>query len=233
MATSTMPRSATASRNPALAPSATSSEDAAPKHTPPAADAEATSIDTTLDHWSNDSWREQLSLGIDAMSWLFGAAQSLRELQLATARRAEAAQLQAAEQLKTANGMADFNRLQVELARAHMQTAVDHCSHLSEAASRHAVEAMAAITDHMVRLQNLGWSTLAQWSQLRAALPQQPEIVEAELEHLTNPLAASPFAWPAQEATRQAFTLASSAWNDLLTWSGHWADGATGVRQPH
>jgi hypothetical protein len=233
MATSTMPRSATASRKPALAPSATSSADAASVQAAPAAEAEVASIDTTLDHWSNDSWREQLSLGIDAMSWLFSAAQSLREVQLTSARRAEAAQLNAAEQLKTAHGLADFNRLQLELARDHAQTMVDHCNRFTEAASRHAVEAMTAVIDHMARLQNLGWSTLAQWSQLQAAMPQQPDIVEAELEHLTNPLAASPFAWPAQEATRQAFTLASSAWNDLLNWSGHWADGAAGIQQPH
>jgi hypothetical protein len=51
--------------------------------------------------------------------------------------------------------------------------------------------------------------------------------VEAEVDHVVNPLAASPFALPAQEAMRQAMALGTAAWNDWLTWQGRVA-GASG-----
>ena len=231
MATST-PRTTAGTRKSAILPSVVNRDAWPPEPALPEA-VEAASLDATLDHWSNDQLKEQLSLGIDAMNWIVRSVQSLRELQLATAQRAGAAYREAADQLKSATGVADFNALQLKLARENTQAAVDYLTQLGEATTRHAGEAVEAATSHLTRLQTLGWSTMAQWSQLQAALPQQPDVVEAEFEHLANPLAASPFAWPAQEATRQAFGFANSAWNDLVNWSGHWADGATAIKQPH
>jgi hypothetical protein len=49
-------------------------------------------------------------------------------------------------------------------------------------------------------------------------------MIQAELEHVLSPMAASPLVWPAQEATRQAAQMAASTWNDMLSWSGQFTD---------
>jgi hypothetical protein len=77
-----------------------------------------------------------------------------------------------------------------------------------------------------VQFNEAAWKAAGQWM---GALPNDSaglERMEAEVEHVVSPVAASPFIFPAQEATRQAMSLATAAWNDWLSWQGR-ASGAS------
>jgi hypothetical protein len=76
-----------------------------------------------------------------------------------------------------------------------------------------------------VEFNEAAWKAAGQWFGEFAKDGAGLQRIEAEVDHVVNPWTASPFAWPAQEATRQAMTLATSAWNDWLTWQA----GAAGV----
>jgi len=78
-----------------------------------------------------------------------------------------------------------------------------------------------------VELNGAAWKAAGQWFGGLGPDGAALERVEAEVDHVVNPLAASPFVWPAQEATRQAMTLATSAWNDWLTWQARAAGAST------
>jgi hypothetical protein len=79
-----------------------------------------------------------------------------------------------------------------------------------------------------VELNGAAWQAAGQWFGGLGKNGAGLERIEAEVEHVVSPLAASPFAWPAQEATRQAMTLATAAWNDWLNWQAGAAGGASG-----
>jgi hypothetical protein len=102
-------------------------------------------------------------------------------------------------------------------------------THIGEAVTRQAAENWSMAAIGLLQLQGAASSTAMQWLALQGRFPvtaEAFEALEAEVEHVTNPLVASPLVWPAQEATRQAMTLATSAWNDWLSWSSHWAEAS-------
>jgi hypothetical protein len=76
----------------------------------------------------------------------------------------------------------------------------------------------------VVRLQSAYWESALNFFRLQTQLGGSSEMIEAEVEHVLSPMAASPLVWPAQEATRQAAQMAANTWNDWLNWSGHFAD---------
>ena len=69
-----------------------------------------------------------------------------------------------------------------------------------------------------VQLNEAAWKAAGQWFGGLSGDPAGLQRLEAEVDHVANPVTASPLVWPAQEATRQAMTLATVAWNDWLTW---------------
>ena len=86
-----------------------------------------------------------------------------------------------------------------------------------------------------VRFNEEAWKAAALWMGVLSKDSAGLERIEAEVDHVINPLAASPFVFPAQEATRQAMALATAAWNDWLAWQGRASglssgNGSAGVR---
>lgn len=187
-----------------------------------AADARANGnpIDIALDDWSENSAKEQVAWEISAATALLRSVQALREAQLEAARHAQQALEQAAAQLKKAHGIGEVAAVQVELARADAEGAMQLLGKVGELTTKSALEMWNESAAGYARLQNAAWSSLLQFSKAQAALPGSAEVLEAEVEHITNPVTSSPLVWPAQEATRQAMTLAASTWNDWLSWTG-------------
>lgn len=97
-------------------------------------------------------------------------------------------------------------------------------------ATRQAFDAWKTASDEWFRLHAAAWNAAAEWVGAMEEGSGDPERVEAEVEHVVNPLAASPLVWPMQEASRQAMTFASSAWNDWLSWTQRVADTTLGPR---
>jgi hypothetical protein len=184
-------------------------------------------IDIVLDDWSESAAKEQIAWEISACTALLRSAQSVREAQLEAARRAREVHEQAAEQLKKAHGLSEVAQVQMELARADAEGAMQLFSKLGELTTKSALEMLSESAAGYAKLQNAAWSAMLQFSKAQAALPTSAEVLEAEVEHITNPVTSSPLVWPAQEATRQAMTLAASTWNDWLSWSGQVAGAGT------
>jgi hypothetical protein len=219
MATSTH-RAATPGRKPAArvgAPEAQAPGTEAPQ-APPA-------IDSTLDAWVAQFAREQLAWQIGVSRAMLRGAKAMREAQMETAERAETACLKAGEQLLAARGVGEVSALQLDLLRAGGEEVLQHWTHLNEVAGRSLSEALQEAATGWSRLGAAAWDGLLQWSRWQAWVSPQSDLVEAEVEHMTNPIAASPMVWPAQEATRQAMSLAAQTWNDWL--------GNLGGGRPH
>jgi hypothetical protein len=199
-----------------------------------AADANDTPIDIVLDDWSESAAKEQIAWEISATTVLLRSVEALREAQLEAARQAQEVHQQAAAQLKKAHGIGQLTAVQMELARADAEAAMQLMGKVGELTTKSALELWSESATGYVKMQNAAWSALVQFSKVQATLPQSAEVLEAEVEHITNPITSSPLVWPAQEATRQAMSLAASTWNDWLSWSGQVAGATVGESQrPH
>jgi len=185
-----------------------------------AIDSEAETLDNALDDWSQTTAKEQIAWEISAANAMLRNAQALSEAQLDSARRTQKAHEQAALQLEQAQDINELAAVQMSLARADAQSLLEHWSRIGQTATRGALEAWSEAMSGCARLQNAAVSSWLQWSKLQQSVPANPEVLEAEMEHVANPVAATPLVWPAQEATRQAMTLAASTWNDWLSWTG-------------
>ncbi|HET9646094.1 MAG TPA: phasin family protein [Burkholderiaceae bacterium] len=190
-------------------------------------------FDGALDTWSTITAKEQLSWEIASTVSLLRNAEAVREAQHEVAKRAEAAHEQAAEQVKQARGIAELAAIQLELARVDTESAFDYWSRMGELSTRTALETINEAASGIARLQSATMDAFAACARLQSTLAQTPEVLEAEVEHVTNPFTSNPFLWPMQEAARQAMTMASSAWNDMLDWSGRWANASTDWPKGH
>jgi len=231
MATQT-PRAAANGRKP-VAPPPVVNRDATPEpaDAPPPAEAAApvdserdTTLEGAFDAWSNSVGKEYLAWQIGACTAMLRGAQALRTTQLEAAQRAEAAHQRAGQALLSVTSLGDLASIQLELARADADGATQYWAEVNSLVTRNLLEAMSELANGLTRMSSAAWISAAEWMKVQSALPQSADVLEAEVEHVTSPLAASPLIWPAQEATRQAMTLASSAWNDWISWSGHLAD---------
>ncbi len=185
---------------------------------PAAEETEKPTIDTTLDAWSAQATRDQLAWEISACTaWLRGA-KALREAQMQSAEQTEAAYLKAAEQLMSARGIDEFANIQFELLRQDAEQAMQYWQRMSEVLTRSLAEVYQEATAGWTRASESAMNGFNQWGKFQASLPQTADMVEAEVEHVANPLAASPMMWPMQEASRQAFDVASRTWNEWLQW---------------
>lgn len=193
-----------------------------------AASAEPT-LDSTLDAWGAEATREHLAWEIAACSALLRGARALREAQMQAAENAETAHLKAAEQLLSARGVDDFASIQIELLRSDAEGAMQYWTRLSEIVSRHLADSWQEAGAGWVRASETLMKGMGQWTRLQSSLPQTADIVEAEVEHVANPFAASPLVWPAQEAARQAMGLASQGWNEWLSWGSRLTNGNAAV----
>jgi len=191
--------------------------DAAPPE--PSAAPAATSAMDSLEDWTAQTTREQLATEIAACRAVLRGARAVREVQLQAAERAESTHLKAAEQLAQANGFPDVARIQLDLLQADFDQALQYWTRLSEASVRTLFDTLQESAAHWTRLNTGAWEAWTQWSQLQAKAALRSDIAEAEMEHVANPLAASPLFWPMQEAARQTLDAAHAAWHDWADWT--------------
>ena len=78
-----------------------------------------------------------------------------------------------------------------------------------------------------MQFNEAAWKAAAQWFGGLSKESADLERIEAEVDHVVSPMAASPFVWPAQEAARQAMTLATATWNDWLAWQERASDASS------
>jgi hypothetical protein len=195
---------------------------------PAAPDARDRTIDGALSAWSDNTARDLASWGLGAATAWLRTLEALRDVQLEAVREASRLQEEAAAQLASVQGAGDLAQVQLTLAQSAGQVAMRSASRLGEVATRQALDAWKDAADGLGRFQGAAWTSTAQWLGGLAQQPADPELLEAEVEHVVSPVAASPFVWPVQEASRQALTLASSAWNDWLSASNRWAAAGWG-----
>lgn len=189
--------------------------------TAPVSDPEppAVTLDAAVADWSQDTLRAQFAWGIGLLTAWVGGAKAVREAQRDAADRCEQACLRAGEQLQSARDWSQAASVHGDLIRAQSEEALRLWTELQQASA----SALAQTFERAVA----GWSEtsqaslagLSRWVQVQASMPTSPEVIEAEAEHLTNPLAAGAIGWPAQEAMRQGMNIASSLWNDWMDWS--------------
>jgi hypothetical protein len=184
-------------------------------------------IDGALERWSEVASRELAAWGIGTTATLLRGMQAVQEAQLDAAREAQRLHEQAAAQLGSARTPADLAQIQLALAQSDGRVALESMSRIGEAATRQALQTWSDAAAGWVQVNGATWGAALQWLG-GVARPSDPELVEAEVEHVVSPLAASPLIWPAQEAARQALGAAGAAWNDWLSWSNRWADATTG-----
>lgn len=184
----------------------------------------------------HNAWEAWLQLGkaelaaqIDAAQSLLKGAHLLREAQLEANEKAQTAHAQAAEQVTTLHNLNDVAGVHLTLLRDDLQGAVGYWSRIGEVSTTASLDSWARSTETLSRLQTSFWNSALQWTQLaQMDAPAATEELEATVDHMVNPLIASPMMWPSQEAAREVMTLASSALNDWFSWSGLRTDGAAG-----
>jgi hypothetical protein len=180
------------------------------------APASAATLDEALSAWSGDAGRAWANLGFSlCAAWLQGA-RALREEQRAAAERAEAACVAAGEKLQSAGDWQRAAAVQADFLRAQLEDNVQTVLRLAAIARDNAAALARRAAEGLSDAQLSGFNGLSRWAQVQAALPNSVEALEAEAEHLANPLAASPLVWPAQEALRQGMGFANSMWNDWV-----------------
>lgn len=175
-------------------------------------------IDTALDAWSARATRENLAFEITACRALLRSAKAWREAQLQSAERTEANYLRAADRLLAARGLEDFAEIQADLLRQDGEQVAQYWNELADLTARNSLAAIQELSEAWLRASSAMWQGMSQWSQLQSKLGGDADLVEAEVEHVTNAWSANPWVWPAQEAARQSMTVASSAWNEWLSW---------------
>lgn len=180
----------------------------------PAAD--ATTLDEALSAWSGDAGRTWAGIGLAlAAAWLQGA-RAVREEQRAAAERAEAACLAAGERLQSAADWQHAAAIQADLLREQLEDNVQTALRIGTLWRDSTIALAGQWVEGCTRAQSSGFDNITRLAQVQAALPTSPEVLEAEAEHLANPLAAGPLMWPAQEAMRQGMGVATSVWNDWV-----------------
>jgi hypothetical protein len=202
---------------------------AAPAREPTAAEAADPTIDAAMEQWTDQATQDLAAWGLGASTAFMRSLQALQEVQLDAARETFKLQEQAVSQLASAHGATDVAQLQLALAQGGGQVAMQSMARIGEVATRQAFDAWKEVADGWGRFQGAAWTAAAQWLGGVSRQAPDPELIEAEVEHVVSPLAASPFVWPVQEASRQAMTLASSAWNDWLTMSNRLAESGWGA----
>jgi hypothetical protein len=170
------------------------------------------SIDNLLQRWSCGVVRQGLDGAIAGASALLRGAQELRRMQLEAGHQAEQAHADAAARIRQARASADFGAAQLALATATAEGMLRYLAALGDISTRTAAAVGNEWLEASTRIGREATSFAAFALQV-AAEPKSVDRIEAQAEHVLNPLGATFFGWPAQEASREWM---SAAWS----WSG-------------
>ncbi|WP_028997496.1 phasin family protein [Azohydromonas australica] len=187
------------------------------------ASSEAT-LDEVINGWGERVGREQLRWHLAAINAMLSGTQHLGEAQAELSRQVMQGLQQLDGELGEARNLSDLASVQASLARADFDALLRFATRLTELGTDQWLQVAQATGNGLLRLQSAYWESALNFFKLQAALGGSSEMIEAEVEHVLSPMAASPLMWPAQEAGRQVAQMAANGWNDWLSWSGHVAD---------
>jgi hypothetical protein len=183
-----------------------------------------TSLDDAVERWQLGLAKEGLHDELTASNALLRGAQALREMQISAARSTQRAHAKAAEQLAAARSVSELSRVAMQLAQTDTEAALRYWTDWAGIAVRTGLDSWNDALGMFARAQALTQEAAQRWSDAAAAA--KPETLQAQVEHVTTPLTASPLVWPAQEALREMVSLGSRPW-----W---WAASAPEAgRPPH
>lgn len=186
------------------------------KAEPESETADSATLDEALSAWSVDAGRAWAAFGLNLYAaWLQGT-RALREEQRAAAERAEAACLATGQRLQRAGDWQHAATIQGDFLREQAEDAMETALRLGNIARDNALAVASRIAEGWSDAQLSSFNGATRWAEVQAKLPTSPEALEAEAEHLTNPLTAGPLMWPAQEAMRQSMNLYSTVWHDWI-----------------
>ena len=183
-----------------------------------------TTLDEVINGWGERMGREQLRWHLAAINAMLSGTQHLGEAQAELSRQVIQGLQQLDGQLGEARNLSDLARVQASLARADFDALLRFATRLTELGTDQWLQVAQATGNGLLRLQSAYWESALSFFKLQTALGGSSEMIEAEVEHVLSPMAASPLMWPAQEAGRQVAQMAANGWNDWLNWSGHFAD---------
>lgn len=194
-----------------------------------AAAADEGTFDSALNGWGERAAREQLRWQLAACRAALDGAAQLGEAQAALSRELQQGLEQLEQRLQPARDLTELMTLQASLAQWDLDSALRWSNRLLELGTDQWLHLAQEAGNGMVRLNSACWASMLNFMRLPAHAGGNAELMEAEVEHVLSPMAASPLVWPAQEATRQAAQLAASTWNDWLAWTGRFADASRSV----
>jgi hypothetical protein len=167
-------------------------------------------LDDVVEHMQLGLAKEGLHDELTASSALLRGAQALREMQIEAARSTQRAHAQAAEQLAAARSVTDVSRVALQLAQTDAEAALRYWTDWTGIAVRTGLDGWSDALGMVARAQALVQQAVQQWGDVAATA--KPEALQAQMEHLSAPMAASPLVWPAQEALREMVSLGSRPW---------------------
>lgn len=186
----------------------------------PHADA-GTTLDEVLNGWSESTVREQLRWQLSAVTAALRGTQQLGQAQDELSQQVIQGLERLDAELRDARNLSELASVGTSLARVDFNGLMRLCTRLTQLGTDQWLKLAQETGNGLVRLQSAYWESALSFCRLQTSLGGSSEMIEAEVEHVLSPMAASPLMWPAQEATRQAAQLAANGWNDWLHWSGH------------
>lgn len=171
-------------------------------------------FDDVIERFSIEVAREGISDELGASAAVLRGSIALREMQADAARRTQAMHEKAVEQLQSARSVAELASVGMMLTQGNAEAVVRYWTDYAGIATRTALESWNEAIGALARTQQIVQAAGRQW--LDAAAAVRPDVVEAQVEHVTTPVTSSPLVWPTQEAVREAISAGTRSWNEWL-----------------
>ena len=181
-------------------------------------------LDSVINSWGERTTREQLRWQLSAVNATLRGAQELGQAQAELSQQLLHSLERLGQQLQDARNLSDLATVQTSLAQTDFDGLLRLSRRLTELGTNQALQLWQEASSGLVRMQSTYWESALNWLQLQTHFGGDSEMLQAEVEHVLSPMAASPLMWPAQEATRQMAQMAANGWNDWLSWTGQFAD---------
>lgn len=174
--------------------------------------------------WGERAAREQLRWQLASAQAAVRSLHQLGAAQIELGRQLQESLDGIAARLQQARGLDEITAVQASLAQADAEGVLRHASRLAQLQAEALMQLLQEASSGFGRLHGACWAGLLNWLRVQTQTGGSSEMIEAEVEHVLSPMAASPLLWPAQEATRQAAQMAANNWNDWLAWNGQLAN---------
>jgi hypothetical protein len=185
-------------------------------------------FESVFERWSFGVAKEGLAEELGTTGALLRGAVALREMQIAAARRTQEMHELAGKRLASARSLTDVTSIGLMVTQADAEAVVRYWTDMAGIVTKSGIESWNEALASWTRLQGTAASFGQHWLETAASASMRPEMLEAEVQHVTTPVTSSPFVWPAQEAVREAMTLGARNWSE---WIGNAVPGMAQITQ--